>query len=192
MTQTTDLDLAVRRARFTELAVHFRSLADAKEAAQDLDYVEYENLPTWRQEQWGWRPVNGFSTEREYPAAAVDAEGEPVEDMCGVHACIAGWTVLKFGPAHFVWKYDRSNQRMFLSDTRSRFAQGQGYVDQATIQSTAKELLGLDEDEAERLFDGEWVPEGFDEEAAADGREWVNLRALADQLDRYAAGHYID
>ena len=90
----------------------------------------FEKHPdTWDQESWG------HSNE------------------CGTHACIAGWTaILTYGEAAFI--PDPFNDDAMVMRMRYHAPNGRG----ETILEHAGRLLGLDDDNAARLFHSSWRP----------------------------------
>lgn len=139
-------------ARLHKVMDHITSLA-TEEGAGIPTTGEPPRL--WRQATW--IHITPRHTE---PATLTDQglirNGEP----CGTAACFAGWTVLLFGePGTQIGQLTGYGDRVFLPGSPRAFT---------TIAEYARELLGLNQREADELF--------------RSGNSLQNLRELVDEF----------
>ena len=106
---------------------HIKALPNAAELDLDNNYA----VPMWDQRKWISLPL-------------LDSAGQPMIDgSCGTAGCFAGWAVMLFAPPFELRVSQWDNMVHFVTiDDESRH-----------IETVARELLDLNQFEAEALFE---------------------------------------
>lgn len=111
---------------------------------------------------------------------------------CGSAFCIAGTAVYLVAPDALVWApadeeggdrgvYSTLDAAAVPADLRRTFHA-------VTIDEAARQALGLTSEEADQLFDGDWLPVGIGNHSSSE----EHIALVVDALYRVAAGATID
>lgn len=74
-------------------------------------------------------------------------------DVCGTSMCVAGWAVALTVPVERqIWNRDEFNNHRYLDFVRVEDTESPGHFYKENVENYAREVLGLDWEEATKLF----------------------------------------